>query len=375
MLRHRNVLAIALCLAGTALSQGLRPRCQPLDVAAKRGGGPYADAAMCMILGGDRSERVEGLEVLKIEAKKANDEAAYNLSSVLRLGLGGVTKDIAEGNRLLENLVAKGHVKAISSLGIALMSGFGMEQDTIRGETLLQEAAEKGDPGAQYNLVVEYRRGMRFPMNIDRSQEMFEKLALNPERMAATYLQHAKQFLEQQSGNEDRLKARAEAGDFQAQYYWGKTNLGLRKYDEARKWLQASADQDFAIAINDLGDMYDKALGVDRDATKAGSLYLRAAEKGFLPAQIRLGNKYFLGDGVEKSAANGLFWLKVAGLLGSEKADVNFNVEASQQPKEIVAAAQQKAAEYIRLHPEFQAQKDGSFRELRVFSAPTPASK
>lgn len=188
-------------------------------------------------------------------------------------------------------------------------------------------------------------------------------------------LQTAEQMLAREKGDEEALMIRAESGHYQAQYYVGKRKLDSQEYEEARKWLRKSADQRFALAIKELAEMHDRGLGVNQSGVEAAKLYIQAAELGYVPAQIKLAGKYLSGDGVEKNPEHALFWLKVAAVIGSSKAAEQFKVESDKVPSPIVASAMAKADEYLKLHPEFIAQKDGTYQEIRVFPVPPPASK
>ncbi len=72
----------------------------------------------------------------------------------LALALG----DYARARALLEPLHAQGEPRATFYLSLIYQKGLGVEADPERAHRLLQQAADAGDPLAQYNLGNEYLR-------------------------------------------------------------------------------------------------------------------------------------------------------------------------------------------------------------------------
>lgn len=69
---------------------------------------------------------------------------------------------------------------------------------------------------------------------------------------------------------------------------------------EAAKWFRKAAEQGFIPAQMELGNMYAHGHGVEKDATEAANWFARAAEKGDANAQFNLALCYYSGFGVEK---------------------------------------------------------------------------
>jgi TPR repeat protein len=97
------------------------------------------------------------------------------------------------------------------------------------------------------------------------------------------------------------LKPLAEKGDAQAQYNLGQcyfSGWGVAKdWEQAEKWLRKAAAQDHEWAKVLLGYTVD-GLGKHEEAAK---IYAWAAEKGVAAAQVRLGQMYAKGLGVEQN--------------------------------------------------------------------------
>lgn len=356
------------CVAQT--STPMRPSCPDLDMAKSAGYSLYLGAAFCRVMTGAAGEREIGFAILREEAK-SNDEAAYMLSGVLQAAPDSRFRDEVQAVALLEKLAAKGSVRAKGALGSLLLSGHGVEQDTNRAEVLLNEAANANDASATYSLFVEYRKGFRLPRDLARSDALLQRLQKMKGMEASLNLQNAEQIIAREEDDEKTLLSRAESGNHLAQYYVGKRKLDAQEYEEAAQWFQKAADQKFALAVYELAAMYERGLGFEKDPRETVKLYIQAAELGYPPAQIKLAGKYLAGEGVEKSSEHGLFWLKVAALIGSEKAAKSFQAESERVPSPLVSSAIAKAEEYLKLHPEFLTQKDRQFRELRVYPATT----
>ena len=99
----------------------------------------------------------------------------------------------------------------------------------------------------------------------------------------------------------------AERGNADAQ-----NNLGVmyergwgieRNLPMAVEYYQKAANQGNASAQNNLGVAYDRGLGVTKDTTRAAQWYARAAAGGDLNAQNNLGVLTERGDGVVQDLA------------------------------------------------------------------------
>ncbi len=69
-------------------------------------------------------------------------------------------------------------------------------------------------------------------------------------------------------------------------YLTGENKDVKQDYKKAVYWFQKAADKGNGIALFNLAICYDKGLGVKADPEKAHTLYVQAAEKGILEAQL-----------------------------------------------------------------------------------------
>ncbi len=80
------------------------------------------------------------------------------------------------------------------------------------------------------------------------------------------------------------VKAAAEQGEAEAQYYLGERYVmgyGVRQdYDEALKWYEKAAKQGFALAQFELGLIYNEGKGVQQNKWTAKEWFGKACDNG-----------------------------------------------------------------------------------------------
>ena len=137
------------------------------------------------------------------------------------------------------------------------------------------------------------------------------------------------------------IKAKAEAGDAEAQY-----NLGVmygsgqgveQDFKEAVKWYQKAAEQGLAGAQNTLGIMYQKGDGVEQDFKEAAKWYQKAADQGLASAQYNLGLRYQYGKGVEQNYVTAYAWRNIAATNGNQNAQKGLS-QVEMTPEQITEA-------------------------------------
>lgn len=188
-------------------------------------------------------------------------------------------------------LAEKGDAKAQDEVGIAYLDGKGIPRDLSKAISWLEKSAKQNNGDAQLTLALYY-------MGIYNYQDDFYNTSDEEAKKGFALLQEL-----------------AEKGNKVAQYKLGlqyvsecdfaKTNT-LKNRELAIEWLQKSADQGYAEAQRDLGEIYigrhvPKEFKVDK---LQGIAYLeKAISQGDLEAQNDLAYAYSFGDGVPKSQA------------------------------------------------------------------------
>ena len=123
----------------------------------------------------------------------------------------------------------------------------------------------------------------------------------------------------------EELRAKAEKGDAEAQFELG-TYFWTTDEDEAVKWFTKAAEQNLALAQNNLGICYEYGEGVAKDAVEAVKWFRKAAEQNDANAQYSLGYMYALGRGVPQDYAEAVKWCRKAADQGDAQAQCNLGV-------------------------------------------------
>lgn len=164
------------------------------------------------------------------------------------------------------------------------------EDRAAEGVVLLQRAAQAGAPECQNVLGVRISHGQGVPEDAAQAAFWFRR---------AAYAGHVP----------------------------GQRNLGYaltrglgvtRDADAAFYWLRKAADQGDRFASFHLGEM----LAARRDPAEAARRYRSAAEQGYAPAQRELGDLYRLGRGVGQDTAQAEVWLRRA--VAQDDVDARF---------------------------------------------------
>ena len=79
-------------------------------------------------------------------------------------------------------------------------------------------------------------------------------------------------------------------------------------YLEAKSWFEHAVQGGSADGYADLGTLYEKGLGVNKDAAMALSLFNEAAKRGSPEGMYRVGLAYFDGLGVQKDLTTACQW-------------------------------------------------------------------
>lgn len=135
----------------------------------------------------------------------------------------------------------------------------------------------------------------------------------------------------------ERVRPLAEQGNPNAQY-----NLGViydrgygveRNYDKARTWYKKAAAQDYAKAAHNLGVMYQKGHGVPANDERAAQWFKKAAKLGEPAAQNNLAVMYAEGIGVERNLPLAVVWMARAARAGNDSAIENLPRIVAEFPK------------------------------------------
>ncbi|MBB3656166.1 localization factor PodJL [Rhizobium sp. BK650] len=110
-----------------------------------------------------------------------------------------------------------------------------------------------------------------------------------------------------------------------ARYTDGRNGLAADQ-KQAANWYQLSADKGFAPAQYRLGSMYEKGNGIDRDVQRAKALYEQAAGQGNASAMHNLAVLYASGALGQQDYAAAATWFKKAADLGVTDSQFNLAI-------------------------------------------------
>lgn len=236
----------------------------------------------CMVADGKvaDADRERGLNLLK-DAAAGGHAAAY-----ARLGMDaereGRDKD---ARKMYYRGVELGDPASMRQLGVR---GLESEDEETRkaGVLLLEEAVLKGDLDAKYHLGLACLKGRGMDQDVGRAIQL--------------------------------LREPAEAGDPKSQFWLASAYAEQGKTEDARKWLEAAAEQGSKQAL-DLLKQLEKASPQKDDAASADSdmkKIFRKAEAGNADAQYVLACAYLRNQ----DRGRALYWLKEAAKNGHPKA-------------------------------------------------------
>ncbi len=228
------------------------------------------------------------------DASEGSPIAAYNRAVLIKLGEAPSDADDYE-NWL--SVAAKG------GLYVALQGQDDPSKlQQMNYDEILQaciQAADAGDPKAEYCLAIRHMLGRGVEKNVDEARRLYESSA-------------RKGYADGQHG-------------IGAMYYLG---YGMKKdLDLARKWFEKAGEQNHAEALFRLGLMYESGTGVDVNMYQSFNYYSKAAELGHVSAQNNLGVMLWSEKGPYQNKKKGIHYLRMAADKGDQVALYNLAIE------------------------------------------------
>jgi len=211
--------------------------------------------------------------------------AMYRLGEMYRTGTD-TPVDLQNAETWLRRASAKGNVRALVSL-VRLYAEL-PEPDLQAAVVSCREAAELGDPEAQYLMGVFVLEGHGAPKAPTEAFAWFQKSA--DQGVVGAY---------------ERLGAMYAEG------------LGVSQdYQAAAKWFHAAAEAGDHDALMHVGVMHMNGFGFEADPAVALKHYQDAAERGNANGCLQLGILYATGERVIQSYATAAHWYRKAWELG-----------------------------------------------------------
>jgi len=228
-------------------------------------------------------------EVYELKSSGAHAEIQKAKEAIL-------VDDFATALKILEPLAEDGDPVAQLNLGVMYRRGHGVEKDEEKGIYLYKLSAEQEFAGAQHNLAAVLYNDAETATVRSAAVELF--------------------MLAAKQGNQPSIEV------IEAMFEQGLKAAKSGKYDIALREWAPLADNGSARAQMNLGTMYSKGDGVDKDAQVALGWYLKAAEQGLLDAQFRVAQMYEDGEGTESKPVKALYWFGRAAKQGDVRSQL-----------------------------------------------------
>ncbi|KAI8140056.1 hypothetical protein BJV82DRAFT_624963 [Fennellomyces sp. T-0311] len=193
-----------------------------------------------------------------------------------------------------------GHVSYLA--GLLLTKAIGIDRDVDRGIVLLDHAAQAGLGEAAYELGRVWGDRYSYSLhNPSKSMACYQRAVDLGEHRAYVDLAYAC-YVDSNSMDkafEYAIQGAQLTNDRYCQYILGHLYLGKGQGNEAIQWLTASAQQDFALAIEELASAYLKGqAGIEVDYNQALVWCTKGSDIPY--CQTALGDLFRNGWGVER---------------------------------------------------------------------------
>ena len=231
-----------------------------------------------------------------------------------------VKKDLDQALKLFKASADKGNVNGMVELGNMYQFGEGVEKDLAKAVELYRASADQNDSTGQWRLGYMYQFGEGVEKNLNKAFELYKASADRDNSKGKAQL--ATLYVQGKGVEKDTEKAIAlfeEAATHNEHvaindlgcYYQNEKN----DYELARFWYEKGVSVGIPHCMWNLGQLYEKGLGVNISIEKAIKLYHKACEsKFYICAEVayRLGYAYYDGEGVKQNKATALEYFQMA---------------------------------------------------------------
>ena len=227
----------------------------------------------------------EAFKWYKKAAELGNEYAQSEVALMYYTGKG-VEQDDREAFKWSMKAAEQGYAISQSCVGDSYSEGKGVEQDYCEAFKWYMKAAEQGEETAQFGLGNLYSEGKGVEQDYQEALKWYKKSA---DKFAAA-LNIVGDFYNEGKGVEK---------DAEEAYKWyEKASLrgyAKREFLTAQKdfgeWLTAAREGDVKAQYH-MGETYSKGINIEENAREAIKWYTRAAENGYIEAQIKVGEWY-----------------------------------------------------------------------------------
>ena len=224
----------------------------------------------------------KALTRMRREAEKGDAEAQFRLGEVYKKGKI-VARDYTEAFKWFERAAEQKYDPAQLALAICYCDGTGVNRDRKKGMTLLSQLSENGMGEATKSLAFRYLIGDRGKgKDVKKAEELFEK-----------------------AFEQGVLNA---GGNWLPMMYEGVFGEELVDIEKELYWHRRAAEKGYAPSMVSLGDAYYEGRGVKQDYKMALDWFHKAAALDDGSGYYRIGKAYFEGKGVKQDYSEARKW-------------------------------------------------------------------
>jgi TPR repeat protein/serine/threonine protein kinase len=227
-----------------------------------------------------------------------------------------------------QKAVNAGHVKALNSLGVCYVLGFGVKRNVAKGIELFEQGVAQGEASAMFNFGNAFAKGQGVEQDLRKALELYEKASalgdLDAMYLLAIWSLEGTTVVKNHSRAADLLQKCVDGGHVKAPNHMGicySSGFGIKKdYARALELFQLGANQGDIKATVSLGKVYAQGHGVEANMSKALDLYRGAAKLGDDESLCLIGLAYQKGAGILKDEHKAVELFKKAADLGNIRA-------------------------------------------------------
>jgi len=312
---------------------------------------------------------------LQTNAQAGDSAAQLKLGKAYEDG-NGIPQSDNQAVKWYRAAAEQGNAAAQNDLGRMFRLGRGVEQDKAEAVNWYRKAAKQENPNALFNLGAAYYNGDGVDTNIVAAYGWFllaQKFGSHPgadasERMKEEALMVQSEAFEKvgdmyQKGDDlpqssskaiDWYRKAAENGGGRVQIKLANLLLdgpnATSNFGEVHGLCEKAANLHFSPGAYCMGQLYDHALGVERDLPKAAKWFSEAATMGSGLAALRLGEMYWKGEGLKQDKISAYEFIYLASTSDMREAkQEKERLEKELTPKEM-EKGKAKVVERTRQH-------------------------
>lgn len=260
---------------------------------------------------------------LLLQARTSTDMQAITALGVMLVAGQGVEQDSEQAVYWFRIASHREYAEAECHLAACYASGQGVEKNQHEAIRLYQRAATQSNPDAQYHLADMIERGAGHPADASKAVKLYQTAAVHGQVLAQLRLG----FLFHSTNRRD-----------------------VELLAKAHHYFLKAAEQGNAEAQCQLGLLYAQGLGVAQDFEQAAEWYQRAAEKMHPKAQFNLAFLCAHGEGVEQDYIQAYTWYRLSTLYGYAQAQTNLDFIAKKMTEADIEKALWKADHFFNTH-------------------------